>query len=157
MQEFRKTFYLLYSVKLSVPPISIYIPSDAQLSPPLFGIFKSVFWYGKFDFILVLSLRSVYQIKRRAMLRAIDSLKRSSCAGQFSTRAILSHTMTWNRQVVVECVWQNYRLSKESARSESSVIVLNYYLPISSHSMWKDRASWKLSGARASFQCRDRA
>ena len=28
------------------------------------------------------------------MLRAIDSLKRSSCGGQFSTRAILSHTMT---------------------------------------------------------------
>ena len=28
--------------KLSVPPIWIYIPSDAQLSPPSFGIFKSV-------------------------------------------------------------------------------------------------------------------
>ena len=39
--------------------------------------------------------------------------------GQFSTRAILSHTMTGNRQKVVERVWQKYRQSKESARSES--------------------------------------
>ena len=38
-----KIEYIMYIllVKLSVPP-SIYIPSDAQLSPPLFGIFKSV-------------------------------------------------------------------------------------------------------------------
>ena len=27
-------------IKLSLPPIWIYIPSDAQLSPPSFGIFK---------------------------------------------------------------------------------------------------------------------
>ena len=85
---------IIFNLKLSVPPILIYIPSDAQLSPLSFGVFKSVFWYGKFNFILVLLLRSVYQIKRRAMLCAIDSLRRSSCAGQFSTRAILSHTMT---------------------------------------------------------------
>ena len=90
---------IIFILKLSVPPILIYISSDAQLSPPSFGIFKSKSWYGKFVFILVLLLRSVYQIKRRAMLCAIDSLRRSSCAGQFSTRAILSHTMTWNRQV----------------------------------------------------------
>ena len=38
-----------FCLKLSVPPISIYIPSNAQLSPPSFGIFKSLFWYGKFD------------------------------------------------------------------------------------------------------------
>ena len=37
---------------MSVPPIWIYIPSDAQLSPPSFGISKSVCWYGKFVFIL---------------------------------------------------------------------------------------------------------
>ena len=41
-------------VELSVPPIWIYIPPDAQLSPPSFGIFKSVCGYGKFVFILVL-------------------------------------------------------------------------------------------------------
>ena len=29
-------------IKLSMPPISINISSDAQLSPPSFGIFKSV-------------------------------------------------------------------------------------------------------------------
>ena len=29
-------------LKLSVPPIWIYTSSDAQLSPPLLGIFKSV-------------------------------------------------------------------------------------------------------------------
>ena len=29
-------------LELSVPPISNYIPSDAQLSPPSFGIFRSV-------------------------------------------------------------------------------------------------------------------
>ena len=31
---------LLFVFKLSVPPIWIYIPSFAQLSPPSFGIFK---------------------------------------------------------------------------------------------------------------------
>ena len=61
--------------------------------------------------------------------------------GQFSTRAFLSHPMTENRQKVVECVWQKYRLSKESARRETSVIV----------PMWKDRASWKCPSARAPF------
>ena len=35
-------------------------PLDAQLSPLLFGIFKSAFSYGKFVFILVLSSRPVY-------------------------------------------------------------------------------------------------
>ena len=39
-------------------------------------------------------LRCSYKKKRRAMLRALHSLKRGSCAGQFSTRALLSHTMT---------------------------------------------------------------
>ena len=29
-------------IELSVPPIWIYIPLDAQMSPPTFGIFKSV-------------------------------------------------------------------------------------------------------------------
>ena len=67
-------------VKLSVPPIWIYITSDVQLSPPSFGIFKSVCWYGKFVFILVLSIRSVRQKKRCAMLCTTDSLKRSSRA-----------------------------------------------------------------------------
>ena len=71
----------LNKLKLSVPPIWIHIPSDAQLSPPPFGIFKSVCWYGKFVFILVLSLRSVRQKWRRAMLRATDSRKRCSRAG----------------------------------------------------------------------------
>ena len=54
--------YKIATFKLSVPPISIYTPSDAQLSPPSFGIFKSVCWYGKFVFILVLSLQSVHWI-----------------------------------------------------------------------------------------------
>ena len=52
-------------IKLSVPPISIYILSDAQLSPPSFGIFKNVCWYGKLVFVLVLSSRSFRQKKTR--------------------------------------------------------------------------------------------
>ena len=68
-------------LKPSVPPIWIYIPSDAQLSPSSLGIFKSVCWYGKFVFILVLSMWSVHQKWRRAMLRATDSRKRCSRAG----------------------------------------------------------------------------
>ena len=67
--------------KLSVPPLWIYILSDAQLSAPLFGIFKSVCWYGNFVCTLVLSLRSVRQRRRRAMLCATDSRKRGSRAG----------------------------------------------------------------------------
>ena len=39
--------------------------------------------------------------------------------GQFSTRAILSHTLTGNRQKVVERIWRKYRQYKVSARSES--------------------------------------
>ena len=34
--------FQVFFLKLSVPPISIYIASDAQLSPSSFGIFKSV-------------------------------------------------------------------------------------------------------------------
>ena len=55
----------LVRLELSVSPIWIYIPSDALLSPPSCGIFKSVYWYAKFVFILVLSLRSV----RRHVMR----------------------------------------------------------------------------------------
>ena len=40
--------------------------------------------------------------------------------------AILSHTMTGNRQEVVERVWQKYRLSKESMWSESSTYTFEY-------------------------------
>ena len=100
-----------------MPPIWIYIPSDAQLSPSSFGIFKSVCWYGKFVFILVLSLRSEDAPCYTRPIHGKDSL----AMGQFSTRAILSHTMTGNRQKFVKRVWQKYRQSKESARSESSV------------------------------------
>ena len=50
---------------------------------------------------------------------ATDSRKRCSRAWTISTRAILLHTMTGNRQKVVERVCQKYRQSKESARSES--------------------------------------
>ena len=74
------------------------------IEPPVVWYIKKCMLIWKIVFILVLSLRSVYQKKRQTMLRAIDSLKRSSCAGQFSTRAILSHTMTGNRQKVVERV-----------------------------------------------------
>ena len=45
-----------------------------------------LFWFCR--------LRCSYKKKRRAMLSALHSLKRGSCAGQFSTRALLSHTMT---------------------------------------------------------------
>ena len=76
-----------------MPPIWIYIPLDAKLSPPSFGIFKSVCWYGKFVFILVLCMRSVHQKWRRAMLRATDSWKMCSRAWTISTHAILSHSM----------------------------------------------------------------
>jgi len=96
---------------------------DVQLSPLSFGIFKSICCYGDIVSILVLSTRSVRQKWRHTMLRATDSRKRCSRSWTISTHAILSHTMTGNKQKVVERVWQNYRLSKESARSESSVIV----------------------------------
>ena len=80
-----------------MPPISIYIPSDAQLSPPSFGIFKSVCWYGKFVFILVLSMRSVRQKKDAPCYARSIHWKEALAPGQFSNRAILSHTMTGNR------------------------------------------------------------
>ena len=40
--HYSKLTSFFFVVKLSVPPIWIYTPSDAQLSPLLFGIFKSV-------------------------------------------------------------------------------------------------------------------
>ena len=51
MHEYKTAACILRTdVKLSVPPISIYILSDAQLSPPSFGIFYSVSRYGKYFF-----------------------------------------------------------------------------------------------------------
>ena len=41
------------NIRLSVPPIWIYTPLDAQLSTLLFSIFKRVCWYEKLVFILV--------------------------------------------------------------------------------------------------------
>ena len=81
-------------LKLSVPPIWIYIPSDAQLNPPLFAIFKSVCWYEEFFFILVLSLQSVRQKKDAPCYARSIHWKEALAPGQFSNRAILSHTMT---------------------------------------------------------------
>ena len=51
------SLYTFLYIKLSVPPIWIYIPSDAQLSPQSFGIFKSVCWYGNcfyFSFVFAI-------------------------------------------------------------------------------------------------------
>ena len=58
--------------------------------------------------------------------------------GQFSTRAILSHTMTRNRQKVVERILQKYGQSKESARVSNYKDVEEQDF---SHSIKKDRAS----------------
>ena len=99
-------FYLDF--KLSVPPKLVYIPLDAQLSPPLFGIFKSVCWYEKFVFILVLSTRSVCQKWRPAMLHMTNSRKRCSRTGTISTRAILSHTMT---EILIVCIFVRHELN----------------------------------------------
>ena len=77
---FTYLWFITNNIKLSVPPIWIYIPSESQLSPLSFGIFKSVCWYGKFVFILILPTRSVRQKWRRTVLRASDSRKRCSRA-----------------------------------------------------------------------------
>ena len=119
------------SIKLSVPPIWIYIPSDAQLSPPSFSIFENVCWYGKFVFILVLSLRSVRQKWRCAMLRATESRKRCSRAGTIFKSALAPSGFLRLSVVLSEA--------------------LNYFLPTPSHSMWKDRVSWKLSKCEITF------
>ena len=133
MLEFRfvLSFSPLYSVtnmgqsyiKLSVPPIWIYIPSDPQLSPPSFGIFKSVCWYGKLVLILVLSLRFARQNWRRAMLRATDSRKRCSRASTTSTRAILSHTMT-----ELSLLW--VFVIRNLLRNLIILYTLNHFLPL---------------------------
>jgi len=100
----------------------IYIPSDAQLSPPSFGIFKSVFWYGKFVFILVLSLRSVRQKWRRAILRVTDKQKRCSHAGTVFNSC---DPFTYYDWTLAPCGFLRLSVFLSDA--------LNYFLPISSH------------------------
>jgi len=136
----RKCQQELVLIFSSVPPIWIYKPSDAQLSPPSFGIFKSVCWYGKFVFILVLSLRSVRQKWRRAVLRVSDSRKRCSRAGTiFNSR----DPFTYYDWTLAPCGFLRLSVFLSDA--------LNYFLPIPSHSIWKDRASWKLSKRESTF------
>ena len=113
-----------YSLKLSLPPIWIYILSDAQLSSPIVWYIQKCMLIRKICFYLVLSLRFVHQTKKDMSCYAWSiHWKEALVPRQFSTCVILSHTMTGNRLKVVERDWQKYRLSKESARSESSVIV----------------------------------
>ena len=58
----------------------------------------------RFFFILVLSTQSVRQKKDAPCYARPIHGKGALALGQFSTRAILSHTMTGNRQKVVERV-----------------------------------------------------
>ena len=66
-------------------------------APPSFGIFKSLCWYGKFVFILVLSMRFVRQKKDAPYYTRPIHWKGALTPGQFSNRPILSHIMTGNR------------------------------------------------------------
>ena len=126
---------------LSVPPIWIYIPIGCiKISSPSFGIFKSVCWYRKFVSILVLSTRSVHQKWRPTMLRATDSWKRCSCAWTiFNSR----DPFTYYDWTLAPCGFLRLSVFLSDA--------LNYFLPIPSHSMCKDRTNWKLSQRESSF------
>ena len=129
-------------IKLTVPPIWIYIPSDAQLSPPSFGILKSVCWYGKFFYFSFVFVICSSKMKTRHVTRDRFT-KRCS-------RAILSHTMT---ELLLLCIFVIRALAPCGILRLSvfSSDALNFFLPIPSHSMWKNRAIWKLSKRESSF------
>ena len=115
------------------------------IESPIVWILRSVCSYGKFVFILVLSLRTVRQKWRRVMLRATDSQKKVLLHWDNFQLAQFFHIL-WLKScssapLYLETLFPCRFLRLSVFLSDS----LNYFLPIPSHSMWKDRASWKLS------------
>ena len=114
------------------------------IESPIVWILRSVCSYGKFVFILVLSLRTVRQKWRRVMLRATDSQKKVLLHWDNFQLAQFFHIL-WLKScssapLYLETLFPCRFLRLSVFLSDS----LNYFLPIPSHSMWKDRASWKL-------------
>ena len=114
----------LYTIGCTIEPLILWYIQKFML------IWKFCF------FILVLSMWSVRQKWRRAMLRATDSRKRCSRAWIIFNSRDPFISMT---ELLLLCIFviRNSRL--------------NYFLPIPSHSMWKDRASRKLSKRESTF------
>ena len=121
------------------------------IESPIVWILRSVCSYGKFVFILVLSLRTVRQKWRRVMLRATDSQKKVLLHWDNFQLAQFFHIL-WLKScssapLYLETLFPCRFLRLSVFLSDS----LNYFLPIPSHSMWKDRAIENCPSARAPF------
>ena len=121
------------------------------IESPIVWILRSVCSYGKFVFILVLSLRTVRQKWRRVMLRATDSQKKVLLHWDNFQLAQFFHIL-WLKScssapLYLETLFPCRFLRLSVFLSDA----LNYFLPIPSHSMWKDRAIWKLSKRESTF------
>ena len=91
------------NLKLSVPPIWIYIPSDAQYSPPSFGIFKSVCWFEKFVFVLVVAVVVFSKMKTCYVTRGWFTEKVFSRLDNFNSRDPFTYTKMQISTYTYEC------------------------------------------------------
>ena len=108
--------------KLSMPLIWIYMPPDAQLSPPSFGIFKSVcYLYFSFVFAICSSKMKTHHITRDLFMEKV-----LSHWDNFNSSDPFKYTIGRGRKWLSASrsmeLRRKFRITKMQ-RSESSVIV----------------------------------